>query len=68
MSWDKKIHITSSLQPKDGQYAMFVGRWQPLHLGHQQMFQQAMDEGKNVLVIQYLNAYIIIINYYFKLL
>lgn len=29
---------------------MFVGRWQPLHKGHQELFKQAMDEGKNVLI------------------
>jgi cytidyltransferase-like protein len=29
---------------------MFVGRWQPLHPGHQELFKQAMDEGKNVLI------------------
>ena len=29
---------------------MFVGRWQPLHPGHQALFKQAMDEGKNVLI------------------
>jgi cytidyltransferase-like protein len=29
---------------------MFVGRWQPLHLGHQELFKRAMDEGKNVLI------------------
>jgi cytidyltransferase-like protein len=49
-NWDKKIHVQSSLPPKDGQYAMFVGRWQPLHKGHQELFKQAMDEGKNVLI------------------
>jgi len=38
------------MQPKDSQYAMFVGRWQPLHLGHQELFKRAMDEGKNVLI------------------
>lgn len=32
------------------QYSMFVGRWQPLHKGHQWLFQQALDEGKNVLI------------------
>jgi len=48
--WDKKVHVESSLQPRDGQYAMFVGRWQPLHKGHQELFKQAMDEGKNVLI------------------
>jgi cytidyltransferase-like protein len=29
---------------------MFVGRWQPLHKGHQELFKRAMDEGKNVLI------------------
>lgn len=32
------------------QYSMFVGRWQPLHTGHQWLFNQALDEGKNVLI------------------
>ena len=49
-NWNKITHVQSSLQPKDGQYAMFVGRWQPLHKGHQELFKQAMDEGKNVLI------------------
>ena len=49
-NWDIKKHVGSSLPAKDGQYAMFVGRWQPLHKGHQSLFQQAMDEGKNVLI------------------
>ena len=49
-NWSKKIHVGSSLTSKDGQFAMFVGRWQPLHLGHQELFKRAMDEGKNVLI------------------
>ena len=49
-NWDKIVHVGSSLEPKEGQFAMFVGRWQPLHKGHQSLFQQAMDEGKNVLI------------------
>jgi adenylylsulfate kinase len=27
---------------------MFVGRWQPLHDGHKSLFQQSLDEGKNI--------------------
>ena len=50
MNWTKKLHVESSLPAKPGQHAMFVGRWQPLHLGHQALFQRAMDEGKNVLI------------------
>ena len=49
-NWSKKLHVGSSLPSKDGQFAMFVGRWQPLHLGHQELFIRAMDEGKNVFI------------------
>ena len=41
---DKKTSST------DHQYSMFVGRWQPLHEGHQWLFGQALEEGKNVLI------------------
>jgi cytidyltransferase-like protein len=50
MNWDKKIHVQSSLSAKKGQYAMFVGRWQPLHTGHQELFKRALDKDKNVLI------------------
>ena len=49
-NWSKKLHVESSLPAKPGQHAMFVGRWQPLHKGHQELFKRAMDEGKNVLI------------------
>jgi adenylylsulfate kinase len=49
-NWDKKIHVKSSLERKDNQFAMFIGRWQPLHDGHKAMFQKAMQQGKNVLI------------------
>jgi adenylylsulfate kinase len=49
-NWNKKIHVESSLEQKNGQYAMFIGRWQPLHDGHKAMFQKAMQEGKNILI------------------
>jgi cytidyltransferase-like protein len=49
-NWDKIIHVKSSLEPKENQYAMFVGRWQPLHLGHKNLFQQALNEDKNLLI------------------
>ncbi len=49
-NWVKKLHVESSLPTKPGQHAMFVGRWQPLHTGHQALFQRAMDAGKNVLI------------------
>jgi adenylylsulfate kinase len=49
-NWDKIVHVASSLVPKVNQYAMFIGRFQPLHLSHQALFQQALDEGKNLLI------------------
>jgi FAD synthase len=46
--WGKVVHVKSSLEPKSEQYALFVGRWQPLHDGHKALFQQALNEGKRV--------------------
>ena len=48
--WDKKIHVTSSMKPKKRQYALFIGRWQPLHDAHREMFQQVLNEGGNVAI------------------
>lgn len=49
-NWESKVHVKSSLEAKENQFAMFVGRWQPLHEGHQSLFRQAMEENKNVLI------------------
>lgn len=45
-----KTKAVNKLPTHTNQYAMFVGRWQPLHDGHKWLFQQALDEGKNVLI------------------
>ena len=37
-------------QSKSGTYAMFIGRWQPWHAGHRWLIDQALDEGKKVLL------------------
>jgi len=50
MGWSKKVHVESSIPSKEGQFAMFIGRWQPLHEGHVKLFQQAVLEGKNLLI------------------
>lgn len=34
----------------DKKYAMFIGRWQPWHSGHRWLIDQALNEGKNVLL------------------
>lgn len=31
-------------------YAMFIGRWQPWHHGHRWLIDQALNEGKKVLL------------------
>ena len=43
-----KSAVPSSSSSK--KYAMFIGRWQPLTEGHKWLFNQALEEGKNVLV------------------
>jgi nicotinamide mononucleotide adenylyltransferase len=48
--WQKKIHVTSSLPKKDSQWSLFIGRWQPLHEGHKQLFRQVINEGGKVCV------------------
>jgi len=35
---------------KSGKWAMFIGRWQPWHTGHRWLIDQALEEGKNVLL------------------
>lgn len=48
--WEKKLHIKSSLTRKDNQWSLFIGRWQPLHEGHKQLFRQVINEGGRVCV------------------
>jgi cytidyltransferase-like protein len=49
-NWKKVTHVKSSLEPKPNQYAMFIGRFQPLHTGHKALFQKAMQDGKKILI------------------
>jgi ATP sulfurylase len=48
--WDKKVHVKSSMERKDSQWSLFIGRWQPLHEAHKQMFKQILDEGGRVCI------------------
>lgn len=43
----KADKVTSS---SDKKYALFCGRWQPLHDGHKFIIQRMLDEGENVLI------------------
>ena len=48
--WEKKLHVKSSLSRKDNQWSLFIGRWQPLHEGHKQLFRQVINEGGRVCI------------------
>jgi nicotinamide mononucleotide adenylyltransferase len=48
-----KIYKAMAKKPSSSsktQYHMFVGRWQPLHIGHEWLFQQSLNDGHNVLI------------------
>ena len=49
-NWQKKLHAESSLPKREGQFHLFIGRWQPLHQAHKEMFQQVLDSGENVCI------------------
>lgn len=49
--WGKRVHVRSSMKSKDAQFNCFIGRWQILHEGHKQLFQQVLDAGENVLIM-----------------
>jgi nicotinamide mononucleotide adenylyltransferase len=38
------------MMPKSNQWSLFIGRWQPLHIAHKEMFQQVLNEGGRVLI------------------
>jgi len=49
--WDKKYHVTSSMLNDENGFAMFLGRWQPLHDGHKSLFNQTLSSGKNICIM-----------------
>ena len=49
-NWFKNIHVESSLPAKKEQYALFIGRWQPLHSSHKALFNRALNVGKKVCI------------------
>lgn len=44
-----KNYLAEGNRKTDG-YAMFIGRWQPWHSGHRWLIDQALNEGKKVLL------------------
>jgi cytidyltransferase-like protein len=49
--WDKKYYVESSMVNDEDGFAMFLGRWQPLHDGHKNLFSQALNLGKNICIM-----------------
>jgi adenylylsulfate kinase len=49
--WDKKYHVNSSMINDESGFAMFLGRWQPLHDGHKTLFSQALNSGRNICIM-----------------
>ena len=49
--WDKKHHVESSMINDESGFSMFLGRWQPLHEGHKQLFAQALNAEKNICIM-----------------
>jgi phosphopantetheine adenylyltransferase len=49
--WSKKRHVESSMENDVNGYSMFLGRWQPLHDGHKQLFDQELSLGKNICIM-----------------
>lgn len=48
-----KKYLATSTGPTSSnknKYAMFIGRWQPWHKGHRWLIDQALNEGKRVLL------------------
>jgi nicotinamide mononucleotide adenylyltransferase len=43
-------NILAKAQNKSGEWAMFIGRWQPWHDGHRWLIDQALNDDKKVLL------------------
>lgn len=43
---------------KENQFAMYIGRWQPLHEGHKYIFNESLEMGRKVDVMQKVYRYL----------
>ena len=47
----EKVIVKASNKTRGKQkYAMYIGRWQPWHDGHQWLINQSLEQGKNVCI------------------
>jgi len=51
MNWEKKNHGGLPTSNTDKKYAIFIGRWQPYHLGHIELVNQKLSLGIPVLIM-----------------
>ena len=49
-SWKKTNYGGQKMKPS-GQRAVFVGRWQPYHMGHIELINQKLEQGVPVLIL-----------------
>lgn len=49
--WSKIYHVKSSMENSSSGFSMFLGRWQPLHEGHKQLFNQEIERGRKVCIM-----------------
>jgi len=47
---EKKVHVETTKPKKEEQYHLFIGRWQPIELGHKKIFEQILKDGGNVCI------------------
>lgn len=46
----KTVYVKSTMPKKEGQWHLFIGRWQSLKLGHKKIFEQILKDGGNVCI------------------
>ena len=51
MNWEVKNHGGEPTTNKDKKYAIFIGRYQPYHLGHTELIQQKLNQGIPALIM-----------------
>jgi len=43
--------VANQEQCNNSKYALFIGRWQPIHIGHEYIIRKKLDEGENVAIL-----------------
>jgi cytidyltransferase-like protein len=51
MNWEVKNYGGEPTTNEDKKYAIFIGRYQPYHLGHTELIQQKLNQGISVLIM-----------------